>query len=309
MRANICSRWAAVLLVAVLAGCSVEVGGGGGTVDADRIAAAVSAYLREHAPDVQPGPIVCPEDVKVAEGKTFQCTAEVAGGKLPMTVTLSQVTGDDYTYKLSPAKALIDTGKVVTEIRSRLPVQAAGASIGCGTALIRIVEVGGKVPCTITLAGKRQVVQTVVDDLSGTVHFEPATVWTVTAPVTGKIGDTVTVYGDSGTAQLEITVRRLKFSTGDEFDRPENGLFMGAYVTLRALTDQQDLIEFTAVTDGAIYTSDAIVTSTTFDPPLTPTILNQGEQSTGWLVFDVPTRHGQLTIRDADNHQLGTWKY
>ncbi|TCC16476.1 DUF4333 domain-containing protein [Kribbella speibonae] len=309
MRAIACSRWAAVLFAVALAGCSVEVGGGGGTVDAERIASAVSAYLREHVPDVQPGRIECPKDVKIAEGKTFQCTAEVAGTKLPVTVTLSQVTGDDYTYKLTPAKALIDTGKVVTEIRSRLPAQAAGASIDCGTALIRIVEVGGKVPCTVSLAGKRQVVQTVVDDVGGTVHFEPATVWMVTAPSTGKIGDKVTVYGESGDAQLEVTVTRLKFSTGDEFDQPENGFFLGAYVTLRALTDQQDLIEFTAVAGGTTYPSDAIVTSTTFDPPLDPVILNQGEQATGWLIFDVPTRHGQLTLHDANNHQLGTWKY
>ena len=302
-------RSAAALVAVVLAGCSAEVTVGGGTVDADRTASAVSTYLREHVPGVQVGTVACPEDVKVAEGKTFQCTADVSGTQLPVTVTLSHVAGGEYTYELKPAKALIDTGKVVTEIRSRLPAQAAGAAIDCGTALIRIVEVGGKIPCTISLAGKRQTVQTVVDDLAGTVHFEPATVWVVTPPSVGKIGDKVTVYSESGIAQLEVTVARLKFSAGDDFDQPENGLFLGAYVTLHALADQQDLIEITALAAGHTYPGDAIVTSTAFDPQLDPLILDQGEKASGWLIFDLPTRHGQLVIHDADNHQLGAWKY
>ncbi|WP_410785247.1 DUF4333 domain-containing protein [Kribbella sp. C-35] len=299
-------RSAAALAAVVLAGCSAEVTVGDGTVDADRMASAVAMYLREHVPDVQVGTITCPTDVKVAEGKTFTCTADVAGTQLPMNVTLSHVSGGEYTYEFKPAKALIDTRKVVTEIRSRLPAQAAGASIDCGTALIRIVEVSGKIPCTVSLAGKRQVVQTVVDDLGGTVHFEPATVW---AASIGKIGDKITVYGESGAALLEVTVARVKFSTGDDFDQPEHGLYLGAYVTLRALIDQQDLIEITAVSGGKTYTGDAIVTSTTFDPPLDPVLLNQGEQTAGWLIFDVPTRHGHLVIRDATNNQLGAWKY
>jgi hypothetical protein len=226
-----------------------------------------------------------------------------------VTVTLSHVSGGEYNYELKPAKALIDTGKLVAEIRTRLPAQAAGASIDCGTALIRIVEVGGKIPCTVSLAGKRQTVQTVVDDLAGTVHFVPATVWVVTPPSIGKIGDKVTVYDGSGSAQLEVTVARLKFSTGDDIDRPEHGLYLGAYVTLRALIDQQDLVEITALVAGRTYTGDAIVSSTTFDPPLDAVILNQGEQVTGWMIFDVPTRHGQLTIHDPANHQLAAWKY
>lgn len=295
-----------VLLAVVLAGCSAEVTVGGGAVDADRTASAVATYLHEKVPDLQVGTITCPKDVKVAEGKTFTCTADVAGTQLPMTVTLSHVSGGEYTYELKPAKALIDTGKVVTEIGSRLPAEAAGASIDCGTARIRIVDVGGKIPCTVSLAGKRQAVQTVVDDLGGTVHFEPATIW---VPSVGKIGDKITVYGESGAALLEVTVTRLKFSTGDDFDQPEHGLYLGAYVTLRALIDQQDLLEITAVAGGKTYPGDAIVTSTSFDPPLDPVLLDQGEQATGWLIFDVPTRHGQLTIHDANNHQLGAWKY
>lgn len=300
-----------VAAVLLLAGCSAEVTIGGGTVDENRTADAVGNYLREAVPDVQVGSVTCPEDVKVAEGASFECTAEVAGSQVPVTVTLSHVQDGDYTYELKLAKALIDIDKVITEIRSRLPAQAAGARVDCGAPSVRVAEVGGTIPCTISLGSKRQAVRTVVDNLDGTVHFEPAIVWPVTPPKpsTGKIGDKLTVYDEAGAAQLEATVTRLKFSAGDEFDGPEHGVYMGANVTLRALADGQDLVEITALVGGRKYTGDAIVTSTAFDPPLDPVILDRGEQASGWLVFDVPSRHGQLVMHDLDGHQLGAWKY
>jgi hypothetical protein len=53
-----------------------------------------------------------------------------------------------------------------------------------------------------------------------------------------------------------------------------------------------------------------ITSSTAFDPPLDPTTLYQGEGTAGWLVFDVPSRHGQLVLRDTLNERdLGIWKY
>ena len=84
---------------------------------------------------------------------------------------------------------------------------------------------------------------------------------------------------------------------------------MGANVMLRALGDEQDLVEITALVGGRKYSGDAIVTSTAFDPPLDPVILNRGEQASGWLVFDVPARHGQLVMHDLDGRQLAAWKY
>ncbi|TCN33574.1 uncharacterized protein DUF4333 [Kribbella orskensis] len=300
-----------LLAAALLVGCSADVTVGGDTVDSDRTADAVGKYLRELVPEVQVGSVTCPKEVKVAEGASFQCTAEVAGSQLPVTVTLSHVKDGDYTYELKPSKALIDSGKVTAEIKSRLPAQAAAATVDCGTPRVRVVEVGRTIPCTISLGSKRQVVRTVVDNLDGTVHFEPATVWPVTPPKssTGKIGDTLTVYDEAGDAQLEATVTRLKFSVGDEFDRPEHGLYLGAYVKLRALADGQDLVEITALVGGRSYSGDAIITSTAFDPPLDPVILDKGEQASGWLVFDVPARHGQLVMHDVGGHQLAAWKY
>jgi hypothetical protein len=84
---------------------------------------------------------------------------------------------------------------------------------------------------------------------------------------------------------------------------------MGAYVRARALAPEQDLIDFYARVGGHNYNGDAIIGSTAFDPSLDPVPLNTGERASGWLVFDVPARHGQLVLRDLDGHKAGAWKY
>jgi Domain of unknown function (DUF4333) len=173
------------LAAASLAGCSVTIGGSD-TVDEAKMADRVSKMLRDASPDPGVRSVVCPKGVKVAEGATFQCTAEVASGQLPVTVTLSHVTkAGEYHYDLQPAKAIIDADKAVAAIRSSLPAQAANAAVDCGTPRVRVVEVGGKIACTVSQGSTRQVVQVVVDNVAGKVHFEPAATASPT-PATGK---------------------------------------------------------------------------------------------------------------------------
>jgi hypothetical protein len=153
----------------------------------------------------------------------------------------------------------------------------------------------------------------VVDSVDGTGHVEPVPEPPPTQPTvaTGKIGDKLTVYDASGAAQLEVTVTRLKFSTGDQFDQPQHGLYMGANVKAHALADEQ-FLDIYALVGGHHYEGDAITGSTAFDPALdvvTLMTLNTGERASGWLVFDVPARHGQLVLRDLDEHKVGVWKY
>ncbi len=139
---------------------------------------------------------------------------------------------------------------------------------------------------------------------------EPAT--TQPKVAAGRVGDRLTVYDESGTPRLEITVTGVKFSTGDQFDQPEHGLFMGAYVKVHALADEQDApwADSYALVGGRHYIGDVIIGLNAFDPPLEPVTLNRGERASGWLVFDVPARHGQLVLRDLlDEHNLGIWKY
>jgi len=129
----------------------------------------------------------------------------------------------------------------------------------------------------------------------------------------GSIGDRVTVFDERGDAQFEVTVTKVKFSAGAEFEQPEHGLFMGAYVQVRALADEQDTIsaaEMSALAGGHRYAGDVVSTLRAFDPPLDYVLLDNGQRAAGWLVFDVPARHGRLVLRDIlDQHQLAVWKY
>lgn len=149
------------------------------TVDPAGIEGAIARTLKREVPDLHVDRVACPKRVKLAEGATFQCTADVAGGQLPFTVTLSRVNTDTGAYEadFEQTKALIDTDKVVEEIQARLPVEAANATVDCATPRRRVVEVGGAIECTVSQGSRRQVVRAVVDELDGVGHFEPATMW------------------------------------------------------------------------------------------------------------------------------------
>ena len=128
-------------------------------------------------------------------------------------------------------------------------------------------------------------------------------------PANGRIGETLRVYDEVGDAQLEVTVARLRFSTEDPLGQPEHGLFMGAYVRLYAVADEPDELAIAALVGGRYYYGDAIAGSTAFEPSLDYVTLESGERVSGWLVFDVPARHGQLVLRDLDEKTVGVWKY
>jgi len=144
---------------------------------------------------------------------------------------------------------------------------------------------------------------------------EPATTEPPTTKPTaaaGRVGDRVTVSDEFGDALFEVAITKVKFSTGDEFEQPKHGLFMGAYVRVRALADEQiaEDIDMSALVGGHRYAGDVISDLPAFDPPLDYVVLDNGQRAAGWLVFDVPTRHGRLVLRDIiDEHQLAEWKY
>lgn len=125
---------------------------------------------------------------------------------------------------------------------------------------------------------------------------------------TGRVGDKLTVYNELGDAQLEVTLTRVGLTRGDEFERPQHGLHVGAHVKAHALADDQYIFNFYARVRGHLY-DQAITGSLAFDPPLEAAMLNKGERAAGWLVFDVPARHGQLVLRNLDEQTVAIWKY
>jgi hypothetical protein len=89
---------------------------------------------------------------------------------------------------------------------------------------------------------------------------------------------------------------------------------MGAYVQVRALADHQNTasaVDMSALAAGHRYAGDTISFLRAFDPPLDyGKPLHNGQRAAGWVVFDVPARHGRLVLRDIiDGHRLAAWKY
>ncbi len=69
-----------------------------------------------------------------------------------------------------PSYLVID--QAVTYLKSRVQDQAPNARVDCGTAPVRVVEVGGAIECIISEGSNRLVVRGVVQDADGNVRFE-----------------------------------------------------------------------------------------------------------------------------------------
>jgi Domain of unknown function (DUF4333) len=168
-------RLVALLLLALLVGC-----GGAerpaapardelvGTADVERLL--VSTQQRR-SPRLRVGRASCPDQVRLANGTRFTCTVEIEGTRAPYAVTLRDVDAAKANgrFALAPAKPIIDVSRIVGLIRTKLQPTARAAAVRCGTAKVRVVEVGASIGCTITLGDAVQKVTAQVKDLEGTV--------------------------------------------------------------------------------------------------------------------------------------------
>jgi Domain of unknown function (DUF4333) len=139
-----------------------------GTADVERLL--VSTQKRK-SPELRVGRASCPDQVRLVNGTRFTCTVQIEGTRAPYAVTLRDVDAARATgrFALRPAKPIIDVTRIVALIRSRLQPTARAATVRCGAARVRVVEVGASIACTITLGEAVQKVSAVVKDLQGTV--------------------------------------------------------------------------------------------------------------------------------------------
>jgi Domain of unknown function (DUF4333) len=170
-------RLLALLLVALVAGC----GGASGhpaagarpdqLVGTDEVERLLVATQKRKSPNLKVGRATCPRRVPLANGTRFTCTVRIEGTRAPYTVTLRDVDASRASgrFALAPAKPIIDVSRIVGLIRSKLQPTARAAKVTCGTAKVRVVEVGASIACTITLGDAVQQVSAVVKDLQGTV--------------------------------------------------------------------------------------------------------------------------------------------
>jgi hypothetical protein len=139
-----------------------------GTAEVERL---LVATQRRKSPGLEVGMASCPDQVRLANGTRFTCTVRIEGVEAPYAVTLRDVdaTGATGRFALEPAKPIIDVTRIVGLIRSKLQPTARAAEVRCGSARVRVVEIGGSIACTITLGDAVQKVTAVVKDLNGTV--------------------------------------------------------------------------------------------------------------------------------------------
>ena len=139
-----------------------------GTADVERLL--VSTQKRQ-SPNLEVGAATCPDQVRLANGTAFTCTVLIEGTRAPYAVTLRDVDAAKTAgrFALAPAKPIIDVSRIVALIRTKLQPTARAATVRCGTAKVRVVEVGASIACTITLGDAVQKVTAEVQDLEGTV--------------------------------------------------------------------------------------------------------------------------------------------
>jgi uncharacterized RDD family membrane protein YckC len=140
------------------------------TIDPARIEAVLDRDVKEKNPGLRVGAVACPDDIKIVEGATFQCTAEVEGVQVPISVTVTEADASRGTGKIDwkPTKAILAVDQVVKHLQD----QAPNATVNCGTAPVRVVEVGGAIECIISEGSNRLVVRGVVEDLDGNIRYE-----------------------------------------------------------------------------------------------------------------------------------------
>jgi hypothetical protein len=148
---------------------------------------------------------------------------------------------------------------------------------------------------------------------------EPTTEPASNQPPVARVGETLQMTNGVGDVVAEITVGGptspshhdgVRFSTGDEFNEPEHGLFLGVWVKVKAMDDGIDTpgSELHVAQRGAHYESGACCPEG-FKPDLGYKTLSSGETAQGWVVFDVAGRHGEVVITDFESKRLGAWKF
>jgi Domain of unknown function (DUF4333) len=168
---------AALAMVALLAACGGDPGRPAtpapdelvGTADVERL---LVNTQRRTSPGLRVGTARCPDQVRLANGTTFTCTVQIEDATAPYSVTLRDVDAARTTgrFALEPARPIIDVSRVVGLIRGKLQPSARGATVRCGSAKVRVVEVGAVIGCVITLGDAVQRVDAVVKDRKGTVE-------------------------------------------------------------------------------------------------------------------------------------------
>ena len=140
-----------------------------GTANVERL---LVSTQKRRSPGLRLGTASCPDQVRLANGTNFlHLHRPDRGHPGPLRGhPARRRRGQGHRpLRPGPAKPIIDVARVVQLIRSELQPTARAATVRCGAARVRVVEVGAAIACTITLGDAVQRVRAAVKDLEGTV--------------------------------------------------------------------------------------------------------------------------------------------
>jgi hypothetical protein len=131
-------------------------------------------------------------------------------------------------------------------------------------------------------------------------------------PASKQIGETLTLTDvDTDKDVAKVWITKVETSRGEEYNEPERGNYLGVYVKVKALTDDQSSLwgDFYVVQKGHHYDADGCCPER-FEPSLDYVDLNEGEAAEGWMVFDVPARHGEIVLGQSfGGGKIATWPF
>lgn len=176
--------WAGAVLAAGLlvlsAGCSSDDGAEGGTGSdgtgsgsAAQSAPATDLLVRvaDRLGDVglvaDDGSLICDGDLDPSVGATTACEFTVEAQPVGLTVSVTEIVGDDYTFSLQTEARPVSQGRLEELVKRTVEAQMDGplTSIVCESGLG--VEVGGVATCTLTDGDITRDVQAAVSSVDG----------------------------------------------------------------------------------------------------------------------------------------------
>jgi hypothetical protein len=138
-------------------------------------------------------------------------------------------------------------------------------------------------------------------------------------PASLPLGDPASVSQDGSDAATVVLDRKaISEHAADAYsDGPQNGYFVAVHVSVTGaagLTSGFDInpLDFYALTGSTYYDEGD---GNAYDGPeasadLSATTLNAGEKAGGWLLFDLPTPHGEIAYApNLDGQPLAYWKF
>lgn len=150
-----------------LAGCA-----DGSVLEGPRTASTIGDRLEE-AYSVEVDQVECPEEIPVADGGEFRCTARVGDESVPVDVVQ---TDDEGTLEVTSQRALLSTDAVEADIAATLADRFArdDVEVTCDGPAVRVEEPEATFACAAVDGDETEAVEVTVRDARGGLTYAVA---------------------------------------------------------------------------------------------------------------------------------------